>query len=520
MTTYALLTFAVKESQRGYPLIVVMRSIPDTLFFINYALLIYQTLSTFYHSHMENRLHISLLSHFTRPKFRTARKLLIIMMVAWLGFMALIYALLFLEKISSHDVDTEFTVVNILSATLVLVYLNYLYSKYLETPFKTKIDKKKLRTVSRVLMIWTLGRYYKGIIGLLDLSSASFLNYLSNPQQSTIGGALMFISQGVVCEIVCFYFVLNTHFINLFIEQEEASMEKSEDTEANSESFVIESAGNRNSEKLGPFIDEDYFTIAGLYNSRVNGLGELYCAEFIGKKVICRKIKFSRISDSTLNDINKDVELLKSYNSNGILHFYGAVIQEPEINLLYPIAYKSLYKLLHEDKSIISLMEKVKILKEIAKTLCQLHKKNIFHGHLKSKNILFFENNSPVISDLGMESLKKYAMMVSGYSSKSVWSSPEILGDLNKTGKKVKDTDDVYSFGVIVWEVMTGDLPMEELNYSNFAGEISQNGIKPHVPKYFPKSLVAILNLCWAPLATRGSISQVYEKLLLLKFGD
>ena len=520
MTTYSLLTFAVQEAQRGDPLIVLMRSIPDTLFFINYTLLIYQTLSTFYHSHMENRLHISLLSHFTRPKFRTARKLLVTMMVGWLGFMGLIYALLFIGKIQSNDVDTEFTVVNLLSATLVLVYLSYLYSKYLETPFRTKIDKKKLRTVSRVLMIWTLGRYYKGIIGLLNLSSASFLSYLSNPQQSTIGGALMFISQGVVCEIVCFYFVLNTQFINLFIEQEEAALNKIEENEVSIKSFEIETAGLLSSASFGPIIEEEDIITGVLFKKRKNGLGELLSAEFLKKKVIYRRVELSRISELTLNEIKKEVEWLKSQNLNGLLHFYGAVFQEPDIGLIYPMAQNSLYKLLHEDKTIMSLKEKVKILKDIGRILCKLHDKNIFHGHLSSHNILLFENNTPVIGDIGLENLKKYAAMVNGYTNKSVWSSPEILTELNKSARRPIQFDDVYSYGIIVWEVITGDLPLEELTASNFAVEISKNSKTPHIPQYFPKSLVKVLKLCWAPLLCRAPMREVYEKILLLKFGE
>lgn len=520
MTTYALLTFAVQESQRGYPLIVLMRSVPDTLFFINYALLIYQTLSTFYHSHMENRLHISLLSHFTRPKFRTARKLLIAMMVGWLGFMAVIYALFFLDKITSKDVDTEFTIVNLLSATLVLVYLSYLYSKYLETPFKTKIDKKKLRTVSRVLMIWTLGRYYKGLVGLLNLSSASFLNYLSNPQQSTVGGALMFISQGVVCEIVCFYFVLSTQFINLFIEQEEATLNKTEEDEISIKSFEIETTGNRSSASFGPIIDEEDINTGVLFKKRKNGLGELLSAELMGKKVVYRRVELSRINELTLNEIKKEVEWLKSQNFNGLLHFYGAVFQEPDIGLIYPMAQNSLYKLLHEDKTIMSLKEKVKILKDIGRILCKLHEKNLFHGHLSSHNVLLFENKTPVIGDIGLDNLKKYASMVNDYTNKSVWSSPEILKEFTKSARRPIQFDDVYSYGVIVWEVITGEVPLEELTSSNFAVEISQNSKTPHIPQYFPKSLARVLKLCWAPLLCRGSMRQVYEKILLLKFGE
>ena len=82
MTTYSLLTFTIPASERSNDWISVMRSIPDTLFFINYLLLGYQTLNIFYHSHMENDIQISLLLHFTRPMFQKAKRNIVLLILA------------------------------------------------------------------------------------------------------------------------------------------------------------------------------------------------------------------------------------------------------------------------------------------------------------------------------------------------------------------------------------------------------------------------------------------------------
>ena len=125
-----------------------MESVPDTLFFVNYTLLIYQSLNIFYHSHMENNIHISLLIHFTRPKFRKVRRIIAFLLFTWLGVMTFIYILVINKVMNNFDIETEFSVVNLTSGTLVLVFLMYLYSKYSETPFKSPRDCHNLQKIS------------------------------------------------------------------------------------------------------------------------------------------------------------------------------------------------------------------------------------------------------------------------------------------------------------------------------------------------------------------------------------
>jgi hypothetical protein len=226
MTTYALLTFAVPQSDRDNIWISVMRSIPDTLFYINYLLLVYQALNIFYHSHMENRASVSLLVHFSRRKFGRARKYIAVLIIAWLGFMGTMYALLVTEKVRVQIIDVEFTVMNLASPTLVLTYLMYMYSKYSETPLKSEGDRVNVHHISWVLLIWTLGTYFKGFLGLQNLKSASLLEYLSNPQNSTLGGALLFVAQSLVSEIFCYLLVMDRRFVNIFVTQDQKNMTK------------------------------------------------------------------------------------------------------------------------------------------------------------------------------------------------------------------------------------------------------------------------------------------------------
>ena len=407
MNTYALLTFAIPKSARSLPWITLMRSIPETLFFINYLLLAYQTLNIFYHSHMENSIHISLLMHFTRPKFNRAKKIIAFLIVAWLGFMGFIYVLFITQVISNSEIDTEFTIVNLVSGTLVLVFLMYLYSKYSETPFKSQSDRHNLQIASSVLMIWTLGRYFEGFLGLMNLKSASLMAYLANPQSSTLGGALLFIGQNLISEILCFVLVMDYRFINIFISQEEANREKLDDS--SSDVLSEESSIEVTADDLNSAIDISKVVIGKRIAGRKEGLGELFQGTYKNSEVALRRIRFARVSDYALEDIKKEVDLLKGKNCSSLLYFHGAVFSLPEIILVTATAPRSLFSYLHTEKTPISLKEKANLIRSIGFVLQTLHEKQIYHGHLSSHNIFLVDGMRPIVSDYGLENLKKLA---------------------------------------------------------------------------------------------------------------
>ncbi|OMJ77585.1 hypothetical protein SteCoe_22793 [Stentor coeruleus] len=513
MTTSTLLTFGIPEQDRYISYITLMRSIPDSLFFINYLLLAYQTLSIFYHSHMENNIQVSLLMHFSRPKFRKARKIIGLLMIGWLGFMGLIYTLLISGDLQNAHIDAEFTAVNLISATFVLIFLMYLNSKYSETPFKSQQDRYNSEIVSSILLIWTIGRYFKGFLGLLNLKSASFLSYLSSSDTSDIGGALMFVTQSLVCEVLCFYVVMDYRFINIFITQDRANMSKSD----NYAEFLTGNSIQEVQIDTGPYIEPHCITNIAFYKKRPQGLGELYTGLYQNKKIIYRKINFSRISGYIIEDIKLEIQELKKISTPGMITFYGAMMNLPEIGLVFAEIPKSLYRIFHEDQIIMSLKDKTGLIKRIIRVVQNLHHQGMAHGHLSSHNILIKKDNRPIISDFGLEKLKKYAGLTINYTNKNIWTSPELLKDTSLTVLKANFSDDVYSIGVIIWEIITGDIPYSDIEIQDLKNEICINGIRPRLPEYFPKDLIKILKSCWAPAETRASMQDVYNKVTNMK---
>src|ERR1043165_10105006 len=100
-----------------------------------------------------------------------------------------------------------------------------------------------------------------------------------------------------------------------------------------------------------------------------------------------------------------------------------------------------------------------KTLIQIAEGLKHLHDQGIIHRDLHSKNILCENEDDIVISDLG---ISKSAMESTDDNERFgiiSYMAPEIL-----QGKKYTMASDIYSFGMIMWELMTGRRPFWDQN--------------------------------------------------------
>ena len=131
----------------------------------------------------------------------------------------------------------------------------------------------------------------------------------------------------------------------------------------------------------------------------------------------------------------------------------------------------SLYELLHSaDRKALSTYTKLSILIQLAKILNTFHSfkhKTWAHGSLTPHNVFVqipedparIETNLKVqIDGIELTDLKKYANVFYSYRPVSVWSSPEVLKHPKKLDEPTTPMD-VYSFGVMMWEIFHEEVP-------------------------------------------------------------
>lgn len=144
-----------------------------------------------------------------------------------------------------------------------------------------------------------------------------------------------------------------------------------------------------------------------------------------------------------------------------------------------------------------------------------LHGKNIVHFDLKCENLLvnMRDPHRPVckIGDLGLSKVKQHTLVSGGVRGTLPWMAPELLsGKCTMVTEKI----DVYSFGIVMWELLTGEEPYSDMHCASIIGGIVNNTLRPQIPTWCDPEWKSLMQSCWAPdPSERPSFSEISQKL-------
>ena len=102
--------------------------------------------------------------------------------------------------------------------------------------------------------------------------------------------------------------------------------------------------------------------------------------------------------------------------------------------------------------------EAVWIMKQLAGSLMEAHRKGIIHRDVKSQNVLIKPDGTIKLSDFGI-ALANGSMQIT--SKDSVLGSVHYLAPELTRGKQASMQSDIYSLGIVFYELLTGDVPFK-----------------------------------------------------------
>ncbi|CAI2173807.1 619_t:CDS:2 [Funneliformis geosporum] len=122
--------------------------------------------------------------------------------------------------------------------------------------------------------------------------------------------------------------------------------------------------------------------------------------------------------------------------------------------------------------------DKTRLSFQIADGLNYLHNEDILHRDLHSKNIVIHENNAK-ITDFGISKIENNSTMHIGLFSRIAYMEPQML--ISQNFKYIKPSD-IYSYGVLMWEISSGHPPFIDYNDNLLIAIINQTREKT-IPK-------------------------------------
>ncbi|KAK6932909.1 Leucine-rich repeat [Dillenia turbinata] len=181
-----------------------------------------------------------------------------------------------------------------------------------------------------------------------------------------------------------------------------------------------------------------------------------------GCPVAIKKLTVSSLVKSQ-DDFEREVKKLGKIRHPNLVALEG-YYWTPSLQLLIYefVSGGSLYKHLHEGLggNFLSWNERFNVIIGTAKSLAHLHQMNIIHYNLKSSNVLLDSSGEPKVADFG---LARLLPMLDRYvlSSKIQSALGYMAPEFACRTVKITEKCDVYGFGVLVLEVVTGKRPVE-----------------------------------------------------------
>ncbi|XP_057516750.1 serine/threonine-protein kinase STY13-like [Amaranthus tricolor] len=131
---------------------------------------------------------------------------------------------------------------------------------------------------------------------------------------------------------------------------------------------------------------------------------------------------------------------------------------------------------------------------DVARGMEYVHQLGLIHRDLKSDNLLIFGDKSIKIADFGVARIEVQTEGMTPETGTYRWMAPEMIQHRPYTQKV-----DVYSFGIVLWELITGSLPFQNMTAVQAAFAVVNKGVRPIIPHDCLPVLTEIMTRCWDP---------------------
>lgn len=192
--------------------------------------------------------------------------------------------------------------------------------------------------------------------------------------------------------------------------------------------------------------------------------GTVYKAHWHGP-VAVKTLNVKIPTVAQLQAFKNEVAVLRKTRHVNILLFMGCV-SKPQLAIVTQWCDgSSLYKHLHVVETKFLLFTLIEIQRQIAQGMEYLHAKNIIHRDLKSNNIFLHDDLTVKIGDFGLATAK--ARWSGSEKSQQptgsiLWMAPEVIRMQEESPYSFQS--DVYAFGIVMFEMLTGCLPYSKVN--------------------------------------------------------
>ena len=256
------------------------------------------------------------------------------------------------------------------------------------------------------------------------------------------------------------------------------------------------------------------------------GFADVYRGIWISQhhRVAIKTIRIAYLTDDVRQDFLDEIAAMCRIRFDHVLNIFGACIEPNYYALVVEyMSLGSLFNVLQKKELLLSWTDRWSIALQMAKSVNYLHTRAILHRDIKSLNFLMekvADGYLVKISDFGLAQIRQETSRQT--TTEDVrervgvgtlqWKAPEIL----KLGKPTKASD-IYSLGVVLWELATGCIPYEDLDETTISQGVKE-GERLKIPDDVPFDFASIISKAWSQEPSKRPTSQDLIQQIMSNF--
>ncbi|KAK2892129.1 mitogen-activated protein kinase kinase kinase 9 [Channa argus] len=256
----------------------------------------------------------------------------------------------------------------------------------------------------------------------------------------------------------------------------------------------------------------------------VGGFGKVYRAVWRGSEVAVKAARRDPDEDveQTLESVRQEAKLFAMLSHPNIMALLGVCLQEPSLCLVMEYARGGPLNRALAGKRIPP-CTLVDWAVQIARGMHYLHSQAIvpiIHRDLKSSNILILErvemedlsNKTLKITDFGLAREWHHTTKMSAAGTYA-WMAPEVI-----RSSTFSKGSDVWSYGVLLWELLTGEVPFRGIDGLAVAYGVAMNKLALPIPSTCPEPFARLMEVCWSPdLHSRPQFTTILDQVTAIE---
>jgi serine/threonine protein kinase len=247
----------------------------------------------------------------------------------------------------------------------------------------------------------------------------------------------------------------------------------------------------------------------------VGPLSEVYAAIWrdikVGVKLLMPKEGMIEDMELAVRNFRREIWLMGRLKHPNIVHLVGASLtMSCYVLVMEYMSNGSLYDYLRDESNFFPSQMIITSAFDIASGMKYIHQSGVLQRDLKSKNLLLSENLVVKVSDFGLSRLADKSYGVYTFVGTPFWVAPEIIRH-----EPYNEKADIYSYGVVLWELVERKDPYEGLNAFQVPFLVANEGLRPEkLTNTCPLGLSELMLSCWdADPSKRPSFPEIYDTI-------